>query len=191
MLLVDWQIKEYLETGVMDIDPYDPDMVQPNSIDVRLGNDFVVYRRSNDIIDPYDRESIDAGIDRVVANELILNPNDFVLARTVEVLTLPETIVADLKGKSSLARLGIEVHQTAGWIDAGFHGTITLELKNVNVRPVNLYAGMTIGQIAFTETEPVAVPYNRRPGAKYNGQIAATPSRYFENKSVAPMDRVR
>ena len=191
MLLVDWQINEYVETGIIQIDPYDPEMVQPNSIDIRLGNDFVVYRQSDNIIDPYDRESIDAGTDRVMADEIILNPNDFVLARTVEVVRLPETIVADLKGKSSLARLGIEVHQTAGWIDAGFYGTITLELKNVNVRPVNLYAGMTIGQITFTETESVAVPYNRRPGAKYNGQIAATPSRYFENKSVAPMDRVR
>jgi len=190
MLLVDWQINEYVETGIIQIDPYDPEMVQPNSIDIRLGNDFVVYRQSDNIIDPYNRESIDAGTDRVMADEIILNPNDFVLARTVEVVRLPETIVADLKGKSSLARLGIEVHQTAGWIDAGFYGTITLELKNVNVRPVHLYAGMTIGQIAFTETKPVAVPYNQRPGAKYNGQIAATPSRYFENKSTIPVNRI-
>ena len=191
MLLVDWQIKQYLDAGVITIDPYDPALVQPNSIDVRLGNNFVIYQKSDTIIDPYDRESIVDHTQTIVADDIVVGPDDFVLARTIEFIRLPKTIVADLKGKSSLARLGIEVHQTAGWIDAGFSGTITLELKNANVRPVRLYAGMTIGQIAFNETEPVDTPYDRRVGAKYNGQIAATPSRYFENRSVPPVDRVR
>ena len=191
MLLVDWQIRQYIETGVFRVDPYDPALVQPNSLDLRLGNNFIVYQPAETPIDPYDRDSILQHTRTVVADRIVIRPNDFILARTVECIHLPRTIVADLKGKSSLARLGIEVHQTAGWIDAGFFGTITLELKNANVRPVTLYAGMPIGQIAFNETEPVELAYNQRPTAKYNGQIAATPSRYFENPTVPPVDRVR
>ncbi|MDD1675782.1 MAG: dCTP deaminase [Methanomicrobiales archaeon] len=181
MILVDWQILDRIRRGHIRVDPFDPHMIQPNSLDVRLGGHFVWYNPGKDAIDPYDRESISADITESRASSLVIAPGLFLLAETLEVIELPDNIVASIEGKSSIARLGLELHQTGGWIDAGFRGSITLEMCNVNQRPVRIYAGMPIGQLVFYTTERAERPYDRKEDAKYLDQRQATLSRYHEN----------
>jgi dCTP deaminase len=181
MILVDWQIIDRIQRGFIRIDPFNPELVQPNSIDIRLGNHFVWYTPGSDAIDPYDRESVTTGTEEMTCDDITLDPGQFVLAETYEVLSLPDNVVASIEGKSSIARLGIELHQTGGWIDAGFSGSITLEMCNVNQRPVRMHAGMPIGQLVFYTTERAACPYNYKKDAKYLNQRQATLSRYYEN----------
>jgi dCTP deaminase len=173
MILVDWQLLDRIARGYIRIDPYDKNLVQPNSLDIRLGNHFVWYEQSSEVIDPYNPESVSSHVGEVHADTFILNPGQFVL---------PDNIVATIEGKSSIARLGITLHQTGGWIDAGFRGTITLEMANVNSRPVKVYAGMPIGQLVFYTTERAENPYYKKGDAKYLDQRQATLSRYHENK---------
>ena len=116
------------------------------------------------------------------AEYIDINPGMFVLAETYEAITLPDNVVATIEGKSSIARLGITLHQTGGWIDAGFSGTITLEICNANQRPVRLHAGMPIGQLVFYTTEKAEKPYGAKGDAKYLNQKNATLSRYHENR---------
>jgi len=182
MILVDWQILDRITRGSIKIDPYDSKLVQPNSLDIRLGNHFVWYTGSSDVIDPYTKDSVSSGIEEVHADSFILNPGQFVLAETLECIGLPDNIVATIEGKSSIARLGVTLHQTGGWIDAGFRGTITLEMANVNSRPVKVYAGMPIGQLVFYTTERAERPYDKKGDAKYLDQRQATLSRYHANK---------
>jgi dCTP deaminase len=182
MILVDWQILDRIARGSIKIDPYDSKLVQPNSLDIRLGSHFVWYSGSNEVIDPYNRDSVSSGIEEVHADSFILNPGRFVLAETLECIGLPDNIVATIEGKSSIARLGVTLHQTGGWIDAGFRGTITLEMANVNSRPVKVYAGMPIGQLVFYSTERAENPYDKKGDAKYLDQCQATLSRYPANK---------
>jgi dCTP deaminase len=184
MILVDWQILDRIARGFITIDPFDPVLVQPNSLDIRLGNHFVWYEEGDDIIDPYRKETITAGTKETVAESIVLPPGRFLLAETLEMVGLPDNIVASIEGKSSIARLGIELHQTGGWIDAGFRGSITLEMCNVNARPVQMYAGMPVGQLVFYTTERAERPYDRKPDAKYMDQRQATLSRYPENPRV-------
>ncbi len=181
MILVDWQILDRVNRGYIRVDPFDPKFVQPNSLDIRLGSHFAWYEPGDDVIDPYDRESIVAKTAEMRADSIVLQPGQFVLAETLEAIALPDNIVASIEGKSSIARLGVELHQTGGWIDAGFRGTITLEMCNVNVRPVKMYAGMAIGQLVFYTTERAENPYDRKGDAKYLDQRQATLSRYHEN----------
>lgn len=181
MILVDWQIEDRIRRGHIGIDPFDPALIQPNSLDIRLGSHFVWYTPGDAVIDPYHKESIASSVEEVVADEIVLQPGNFVLAETFEAIELPDNIVASIEGKSSIARLGIELHQTGGWIDAGFRGTITLEMCNVNQRPVRIYAGMPIGQLVFYMTERAEQPYNLKKDAKYMDQRQATLSRYHEN----------
>jgi len=182
MILVDWQIIDRIERGYIGIDPFNPDLVQPNSIDIRLGNHFVWYTPGSDVIDPFTRDTVTSGTEEMTTESIVLYPGQFVLAETMEVLSLPDNIVASIEGKSSIARLGIELHQTGGWIDAGFAGSITLEMCNVNQRPVRMHAGMPIGQLVFYTTERAACPYNSKKDAKYQNQRQATLSRYYENR---------
>jgi len=182
MILVDWQILDRITRGSIKIDPYDPRLVQPNSLDIRLGSHFVWYTRSGTVIDPYNKDSVSSGIEEVHADSFILNPGQFVLAETLECIGLPDNVVATIEGKSSIARLGVTLHQTGGWIDAGFRGTITLEMANVNSRPVKVYAGMPIGQLVFYTTERAEKPYDKKGDAKYLDQRQATLSRYHANK---------
>jgi dCTP deaminase len=182
MILVDWQIRDRIARGFIRIDPYDEKFVQPNSIDIRLGNQFVWYTPGTQVIDPYDRESVAAGVEETESDSFVIRPGAFVLARTLEYIALPDNIVATIEGKSSIARLGITLHQTGGWIDAGFRGTITLEMCNVNVRPVKVHAGMPVGQLVFYTTERAENPYDRKADAKYLDQRQATLSRYHANK---------
>jgi len=184
MILVDWQIRDRIDRGFIHIEPFDPSLIQPNSIDIRLGNHFVWYRKCDDVIDPYDSTTVSEGIEQETADSFVLAPGAFVLARTAETIGLPDNIVATIEGKSSIARLGVTLHQTGGWIDAGFRGTITLEMANVNTRPVKVYAGMPIGQLVFYTTERAAMPYNKKSDAKYLDQEQATLSRYHKNKKT-------
>ncbi len=181
MILVDWQIEDHIKRGFIRVDPFDPNLIQPNSLDIRLGNHFVWYVPGDAVIDPYQKESISADVEEIVADSIVLAPGQFMLAETLEVIELPDKIVASIEGKSSIARLGIELHQTGGWIDAGFRGSITLEMCNVNSRPVRMYAGMPIGQLVFYTTERAERPYNLKKDAKYMDQRQATLSRYHEN----------
>lgn len=184
MILVDWQIRDRIGRGFISIDPFDPALIQPNSIDIRLGNHFVWYETGDDIIDPYNGNSVGSGIQEQTAGSFVLRPGAFVLARTLERVGLPDNIVATIEGKSSIARLGITLHQTGGWIDAGFQGTITLEMCNVNSRPVKVYANMPIGQLVFYPTERAEFPYSRKGDAKYLNQEQATLSRYHKNRKA-------
>ena len=181
MILVDWQIQNRIERGHIKIDPYDVKFVQPNSLDIRLGDHFVWYEDSDDVIDPYDQETITSGVHETHAEYIDVPPGMFLLAETLECIGLPDDIVATIEGKSSIARLGIALHQTGGWIDAGFCGTITLEISNANQRPVRLYAGMPIGQLVFYTTERAEKPYGSKGDAKYLNQRQATLSRYHRN----------
>lgn len=183
MILVDWQIEQCIKNGIIKISPYDKNLIQPNSIDVRIGDTFILMKEVNEI-DPYEKESVVNSCELIKLDEneyFVLNPNDFVLGRTVEYITLPDNIVASLEGKSSIARLGIDIHKTAGWIDAGFTGTLTLEIGNVNKSPIRIYPNMTIGQLVFHKTAPVKVSYLNKKDAKYNGQIDPVVSQYFRN----------
>ncbi len=184
MILVDWQLRDRIARGHIKIDPFDPALIQPNSIDIRLGNHFVWYRPGDGVIDPYDRASVASGVEETRADSFVLHPGRFILAETLECIGLPDNIVATIEGKSSIARLGVTLHQTGGWIDAGFRGTITLEMANVNARPVKVYAGMPIGQLVFYTTERAENPYDRKGDAKYLGQHAATLSRYADNRKT-------
>jgi len=182
MILVDWQIRDRIGRGFISIDPYDPKLVQPNSLDIRLGSHFVWYKPGDSVIDPYDQETVTSEVGETHAETFVLQPGQFVLAETLECIGLPDNIVATIEGKSSIARLGVTLHQTGGWIDAGFRGTITLEMANVNSRPVKVYAGMPIGQLVFYSTERAEFPYFKKADAKYLDQRQATLSQYHENK---------
>jgi dCTP deaminase len=185
-LLCDWELKRALDDGEIKIEGFnmttDFKMIQPNSIDVRLGDSFVMYRKKWKAIDPYDDASINSGTKHVQKNNIIIRPGDFILGRTHELITLPDNIAASIEGKSSLARLGLVIHSTGGWIDAGFRGTITLELSNVNKRAIRLTHMMPIGQIVFHRISSAAMPYNVRKESKYMNQVDATTSRYYKNK---------
>ncbi len=186
-ILVDFEIRKEIAEGKLILEPFDDALIQPNSYDVRLSDRFSWHEKgewSNKVIDPYESESILNGLVHVVDESLVIQPGQFVLGATLERICLPKNIVGQLTGKSSLARLGIMVHVTAGFIDAGFShppAQITLEIVNVGNRPVRLHTGMSIAQMVFTRTAECLVPYNEKPNAKYNGQPAAAHSRYYMN----------
>ena len=185
-VLVDWELQELIEAGELDICPLGQGSIQANSIDVRLNNNFAGYDKAYEEveIDPFDEDSTRLGLSALTADRVLLIKGAFLLAETMETIRLPDNICAELMGKSSLARLGVTVHQTGGFIDAGFRGTITLEMTNENIRPIILTAGMPIGQLVFYRTEKARIPYHARVSAKYSGQKGATGSRYYKNPRV-------
>ncbi|MBX9939001.1 MAG: dCTP deaminase [Candidatus Obscuribacterales bacterium] len=185
-ILVDHEIRDEVAKGRLIIEPYEDRLIQPNSYDVRLADRFSWHEDSDEEIDPFKPETVKANVVECVQESIVLNPYEFILGATLEALCLPDDIVGQLTGKSSLARLGVMVHVTAGFIDAGFShppAQITLEILNVGNRPVRLHAGMSIGQMVFTRTAPCELPYHKKPGAKYNGQQAAAHSKYYLNKA--------
>lgn len=187
-ILVDHEILKEISEGKLIIEPYDQTLIQPNSYDVRLSNRFSWHDAGAEIIDPYESKSVLQGLVHIVDDSIVVKPGQFVLGATLERVCLPRDIVGQLTGKSSLARLGVMVHVTAGFIDAGFShppAQITLEIVNVGNRPVRLHAGMPIAQMVFTRTEECRVAYNEKPGAKYNGQPAAAHSRYYLNTQAS------
>jgi dCTP deaminase len=154
--------------------------VQPASVDLTLGNSFRTFRNhAAPLIDLADKGRVDC-TEEHVADEFILHPGEFALASTHEIVRVPDDLVAQVNGKSSLGRLGLIVHATAGFIDPGFHGSITLELSNLLRMPIKLHAGMRIAQICFSKLDqPCAEPYGSdKLGSHYQGQTSATSSRY-------------
>jgi dCTP deaminase len=183
-ILVDHEIRSEIASGNLILEPFDDALIQPNSYDVRLANHFSWHAPGAEIVDPYDSESVLHGLEHETGETFVLQPGQFVLGATLEKICLPNDIVGQLTGKSSLARLGVMVHVTAGFIDAGFShppAQITLEIVNVGARPVRLHAGMSIAQMVFTKTAVCEIPYHKKANAKYNGQTAAAHSRYYLN----------
>ena len=190
MVLSDSAIRRLVEAGRIGIEPYDPALMQPSSLDVRVDRLFRVFRNSRY---PYiDVKAEQEGLTELVEVEdtepFILHPGEFVLGSTLERVTLPDDLVARLEGKSSLGRLGLLIHSTAGFIDPGFDGHVTLELSNVANLPITIYPGMKIGQLSFVQmSEPAETPYGSGAlGSKYQGQRGPTPSRYWQNFTDAP-----
>lgn len=181
-ILVDWQIEEAILMGRIVIEPFDSGNIQPNSLDVHLSDSFGVYTNSQEPIRPYDEDSVMRDLKIIKRPTQWLMPGQFMLAETLEKIELPGNVCCAIEGKSSLARLGLAIHQTGGWVDCGFWGTLTLELSNVMCKPLELYKGMPIAQLVFFEGEYARVPYREKPDAKYVGQTGAQPSKFYRNK---------
>lgn len=185
MILSDRSIKEEIAAGRIVIDPLGEGCVQPSSVDLHVDRLFRVFRNHSErVIDVReDQASLTELVVVADGDALILHPGEFVLGSTLERVALPVDLVGRLEGKSSLGRLGLLIHSTAGFVDPGFDGYLTLELSNVANLPITVYPGMKIGQISFLKmTTPADVPYGSgRLGSKYQHQRGPTPSRYFEN----------
>jgi dCTP deaminase len=185
VILSDRDLRTELAAGRIIIEPFDEACVQPSSIDIKVHNLFRVFRNHTaGIIDvKKDMTDLTELVDIPLDGVFILHPGEFVLGSTLERVAVPNDLVARVEGKSSLGRLGLLIHSTAGFIDAGFDGHVTLELANVANLPITLYPGMKIGQISFMKmTSPAEKPYGSgAKGSKYQGQRGPTPSRYFEN----------
>ena len=185
MVLSDRTIRRLLEEGRIGIDPYAEELLQPSSVDVRVDRLFRVFRNSRyPFIDvKQEMEELTELVEVDSDEAFILHPGEFVLGSTLERITLPDDLVARLEGKSSLGRLGLLIHSTAGFIDPGWDGHVTLELSNVANLPITIYPGMKIGQLSFVQlSEPAETPYGAGAlGSKYQGQQGPTPSRYWKN----------
>jgi dCTP deaminase len=185
VLLSDRDILTEIHAGRIALEPYDADMIQPSSIDFRLDRFFRVFENHRYVhIDPAEDQSDLTRIVEPVGDEpFILHPGEFVLGSTYEVVTLPDDLAARVEGKSSLGRLGLLTHATAGFIDPGFSGHVTLELANVATLPIKLYPGMKIGQLCFFRlTSASEHPYgSAKYGSRYQGQRGPTPSRSYQN----------
>lgn len=185
MLLSDHDIRAAIESESLVISPYDESLVQPSSIDVRMDRFFRVFNNSKYThIDPKLQQDELTSLVEVEEDEpFVLHPGEFILGATLERFTLPADLAGRLEGKSSLGRLGLLTHSTAGFIDPGFDGYITLELSNVANLPIMLWPGMKVGQLAlFKMTSPADVPYGSSSlGSKYQGQRGPTPSKAYLN----------
>lgn len=184
VVLSDVSIFQAIDQGEIEIDPFEKDNVQPSSIDLRVDGLFRVFRNdTTPFIDPkLPQEDLTELVEIDKDGAFILHPGEFVLGSTLERVALGKSLVARLEGKSSLGRLGLLIHSTAGFIDAGWDGHITLELSNVANLPIAIYPGMKIGQISFLQmTTPASVGYGEEIGSKYKGQRGPTPSKYFLN----------
>ena len=185
MLLSDRDIRAEIAAGRVGCEPFTESMIQPSSVDVRLDKFFRVFENHRySVIDP-SMEQPDLTREVIAEGDepFILHPGEFVLASTYEVITLPDDIAGRLEGKSSLGRLGLLTHSTAGFIDPGFSGHITLELSNVANLPVKLFPGMKIGQLCLIKlSSPAEHPYgSEKYGSRYQGQRGPTASRSFLN----------
>ena len=185
MLLSDKDIRAAIASGRVGLDPFEPEMVQPSSVDVRIDRYFRVFENHRyPHIDPAVEQ---AELTRLVEPDgdepFILHPGEFVLGSTYEVVSLPDDVSARLEGKSSLGRLGLLTHSTAGFIDAGFSGHVTLELSNVATLPIKLWPGMKIGQMCFFRLSSASEhPYGSSAyGSRYQGQRGPTASRSWQN----------
>jgi dCTP deaminase len=195
MVLADRTIRRLIAAGRVRIEPFDDALVQPSSVDVRVDRFFRVFRNARyPYIDV--KQSMDDLTELIeIADDepFILHPGEFVLGSTLERIALPDDLVARLEGKSSLGRLGLLIHSTAGFIDPGWDGHVTLELSNVANLPITIYVGMKIGQLSFMQmTESSESPYGSTGlGSKYKGQTGPTPSRYWQNFEPAARGSAR
>jgi dCTP deaminase len=185
VVLSDGEIRRLLEQGRIGIEPFEESQIQPSSVDVRADRYFRVFRNSRY---PYidvkrEQEELTELVEVPDDEPFILHPGEFVLGSTLERVTLPDDVVGRLDGKSSLGRLGLLIHSTAGFIDPGWDGHVTLELSNVANLPITIYPEMKIGQLSFVRlSEPAERPYGSAGiGSKYQGQRGPTPSRYWRN----------
>jgi dCTP deaminase len=187
VVLSDRTIKRLIAEGRIGIEPYDESLVQPSSVDVRADRFFRVFHNARypfiDVKQP--QEELTELVEVAEEQPFILHPGEFVLGSTLERITLPDNLVARLEGKSSLGRLGLLIHSTAGFIDPGWDGHVTLELSNVANLPITIYPGMRIGQLSYMQLDgPVEAPYGSDSlGSKYQGQRGPTQSRYWKNFS--------
>jgi dCTP deaminase len=184
MILSDADIRDRLEDGSLVVEPLaDPELqIQPASVDLRLGREFLEFENANiSCIHPESEREVDEYVREVVvdeADDYVLHPGDFVLGTTVERVEIPPDLIAHVEGRSSLGRLAIVVHATAGLADPGYRGQITLELSNLGRAPVALSPGMRISQLTFTElSSPAERPYGAGRGSKYQGQSGPQASR--------------
>ena len=191
MLLSDRDILSEIDAKRVALDPFDTAMVQPSSVDVRLDRFFRVFENHKyPHIDPaQDQPDLTRLVEPEADEPFILHPGEFVLGSTYEVCTLPDDIAARVEGKSSLGRLGLLTHATAGFVDPGFSGHVTLELANVATLPIKLWPGMKIGQLCFFRlSSPSEHPYgSAKYGSRYQGQRGPTPSRSFQNFHRTPI----
>jgi dCTP deaminase len=185
VILSDVDLRKSIAAGRIGIDPFDETAIQPSSIDVRVDSLFRVFRNHTaGLIDvKQDMSGLAELVEIATDGVFMLHPGEFVLGSTLERVAVPDDLVARIDGKSSLGRLGLLIHSTAGFVDPGWDGNITLELANVASLPITIYPGMRIGQLSFMQmTSPAERPYGRGArGSKYHGQRGPTPSRYFEN----------
>lgn len=185
MLLSDRDILAEIDAQRIRVEPYDATMIQPSSIDIRLDRFFRVFENHRyPHIDPaVDQSDLTRQVEPEGDEPFILHPGEFVLGSTYEVCSLPDDIAARVEGKSSLGRLGLLTHATAGFVDPGFSGHVTLELANVATLPIKLYPGMKIGQLCFFRlTSPAEHPYgSAKYGSRYQGQRGPTPSKSYAN----------
>jgi dCTP deaminase len=185
VVLSDRTIRRLLGEGRIGIEPYDETLLQPSSVDVRVDRFFRVFHNARypfiDVKEP--QEELTELVEIADDQPFILHPGEFVLGSTLERIQLPDDLVARLEGKSSLGRLGLLIHSTAGFVDPGWDGHVTLELSNVANLPITIYYGMPIGQISFMRMDaPVEHPYGTSAvGSKYQGQSEPTPSRFYRN----------
>ncbi|SDP74112.1 dCTP deaminase [Actinopolyspora xinjiangensis] len=185
VLLSDRDLRKELDEGRLELDPFDDALIQPSSIDVRLDRFFRVFDNSKYThIDPSrQQDDLTSLVEHSDDDAFVLHPGEFVLGSTFETVRLPEDLAGRLEGKSSLGRLGLLTHSTAGFIDPGFSGHITLELSNVANLPITLWPGMKIGQLClFRLSSPAENPYgSKAAGSRYQGQRGPTPSRAHLN----------
>jgi dCTP deaminase len=185
VILSDVSIRKELADGRIVIEPLDERDIQPSSVDLRVDRYFRVFRNdTTPYIDPkLPHEDLTELVEVADGKAFILHPGEFVLGSTLERVALPDDLVARLEGKSSLGRLGLLIHSTAGFVDCGFEGHLTLELSNVATLPIAIYPGMKIGQISFIRmTSPAERPYGSKENrSKYQGQRGPTASRYYLN----------
>jgi dCTP deaminase len=185
VLLSDRDIRAEISSGRLGIDPFDDSLIQPSSVDVRLDDMFRVFNNTRYThIDPAEQQDeLTSLVEPAAGEPFVLHPGEFVLGSTLELCTLPDDLAGRLEGKSSLGRLGLLTHSTAGFIDPGFSGHITLELSNVANLPITLWPGMKIGQLCLLRlTSPAEHPYgSAKVGSKYQGQRGPTPSRSYQN----------
>jgi dCTP deaminase len=182
-VLSDATIRRLVEEGRLVIDPWDPARVQPASVDVRLGRTFRVFHNHRvsaiDLRDP--PRNLTEQVEVTDAEPFVIHPGEFVLGRTDEWVELPEDVVARIEGKSSIGRLGLIVHATAGFVDPGWKGTLTLEITNLTRVPIKLWPGLPVAQLSFMALDaPAERPYGHPElGSHYQGQLEATESRYL------------
>jgi dCTP deaminase len=185
VLLSDRDIRAEVEAGRLAVEPWEDGLVQPSSVDVRLDRFFRVFNNSRYThIDPAEQQDELTELVQPQGDEpFVLHPGEFVLGSTLEIVTLPDDLAGRLEGKSSLGRLGLLTHSTAGFIDPGFTGHITLELSNVANLPITLWPGMKIGQLCLFRLSSAAEhPYGSAVyGSRYQGQRGPTPSRSYQN----------
>jgi dCTP deaminase len=188
-VLSDGTIRRFVDEGRIRIEPWDPLMVQPASVDLKLGTSFRVFHNHRiqviDLADP--PTGLTERVEVDTEEPFVIHPGEFVLGRTEEHVAIPDDVVARIEGKSSLGRLGLIVHATAGFVDPGFSGTLTLEITNFNSVPIVLRPGLPIAQLSFMTLDRAAErPYGHPDlGSHYHGQVEATESRYEGGPAAA------